>query len=1121
MKRFTRFLSTALCFSLLLPMTALLTPLNASPAISSGMREPSGFHALGGSWQFAEKIQSSGSGDVFALSEISATRFIYEADVTFQNRTGAASLVFLSGNDPARGSYIANIDIGAKNARIFRFEASGGATTKGEYKLSAEESSKNSFHLRVEVNENEMIYFLDGKPVVSLEDTLSKPGGYLGLLTFNTSVTYENLRYCILDGASYALTELKTPNETLFPSPVMKTRLAFGVKNAVFSVGFSGDTLSAAAFGGSATASVFGNEIAVSNISESFTLSIGVTAGDVTRHYLLSVTVENDPDSVYNEEWRPQLHWSPLVNFNNDPNGLVYDPSDQTYHMFFQYNPFGLSIGNQVWGHAVSTDLVHWKEVDIAIPQDHLGAVFSGSCVVDENNTSGFFTDNKPGESRLVALYTSDGGDTTYGHEKQCIAYSKDHGMTWIRPSLEKEGFENPILKNENNKYGRDFRDPKIFWYDGKWFMVVAGGRARLFTSPDLIHWTLVTDMGFDSECPDFYPLAVDGDETNVKWVYNASGRWYMIGRLEKVSDTNYRFIAETERIPYNGGGEVYATQSFYNDKSAKNRRIAISWLQDNTAHLLSGKTWNGAMTLPYEQSIRTVNGKLRLCSYPVSEVDLMRREALFSLTSPTVAEIDRTLSDHPGIAYDMTVTFTPKDNAVLTFTLRKGVSVETRVVYDAARRTLRVIRAKSSKVTGVPAGTMEMPLSPDENGTVTLRILMDTNVIEVFGNEGEAALCGMIFPGKDAVASSFALSGDCTIHKITAWSVGSVFHEDATVLPEAGIYFDLADDYIPLGDKTTVTANEIDETGRRTERAVALTLNQTENATAEINASTATLVGVKKGSVTLTASVGALKKTLTLSVADIGFHTNLQGWTSADDWYIDENGYSLAGANDNSFAFSSAKNKGSFLLKGTADLSRGGCLGLVFAASHPEKPINGYWYGANIDTHGAQPVMKLFFNNRGNEVWAERLTVDSSDGIYQLEVSYHGGVLSFTVNGYTVTREVKSLPSGALGLVSWNGGGSFDGVTYHALDEAGNVIDTPVTDLPETTEKTPQTTSPTVTDAPTTTDVPVTDTPVTEPEKPSEKKNPILPIVIGVGTPALVLAAGVAVYLFKKKKTK
>jgi len=302
---------------------------------------------------------------------------------------------------------------------------------------------------------------------------------------------------------------------------------------------------------------------------------------------------EQDPAISYLETYRPQLHFTPSINFMNDPNGLVYDPSNGTYHLFFQYNPTGLNIGNQVWGHAESTDLINWKQIEeLAIVQDDgLGAIFSGSAVVDENNTSGFFTGNVAGESKLVALFTHDGGDTSKGFEKQSIAYSKDHGHTWIKPTLANDGFQNPVISNEGDKWGRDFRDPKVFWHDDQWMMVIAGGRARIFTSPNLIDWKEACDMGMDSECPDLFPLQVDGT-AQTKWVYTASGDWYVIGDLQKDAIVDgvqrYKFVAQTERLTYNAGPEVYATQSFFNDGSGQNRRMAISWLQDNTANQLS-----------------------------------------------------------------------------------------------------------------------------------------------------------------------------------------------------------------------------------------------------------------------------------------------------------------------------------------------------------------------------------------------------------------------------------------------------------------------------------------------------------------------------------------------------
>ena len=518
--------------------TAFLVPAFplASSVTPTAMERPLNLQGIGGcTWHISDQtISCAGTGDMFALSDTTAVDFVYETEVEFTTSNGAASLVFFAGNDPAHGSYVANIDLGAGNARIFRFEQSGSATTKGEYKLTSGERSKKTFHLRVESYKGELIYFLDHKPIIHLTDTSAKAGYRLGLLTFNTEIRYTNLGYATPDSDA-TLNALTGIDSTFSGKLLSKATIPHGTTELTLTAKANG-TLSATAFG--ATTEVNGKTIYVNNISNSFDLIIGVQKGNVYRSYLIQVKVEADPATLYNEQYRPQYHFSPLQNWLNDPNGLVYDPSDNSWHLFFQYNPYGLNIANQVWGHAVSTDLVHWKELDIAIPQDHLGAVFSGSAVVDENNTSGFFTDNQKGESKLVALYTSDGGDTTHGVEKQCIAYSKDHGVTWIKPTLSIDA--NIVISNQGNRYGRDFRDPKIFRYDGKWFMVIAGGRARLFTSDNLIDWTMVCDMGFDSECPDFYPLPVDGDENNIKWVYTASGKWYVVGRLEKIGDTEY-----------------------------------------------------------------------------------------------------------------------------------------------------------------------------------------------------------------------------------------------------------------------------------------------------------------------------------------------------------------------------------------------------------------------------------------------------------------------------------------------------------------------------------------------------------------------------------------------------
>jgi hypothetical protein len=210
------------------------------------------------------------------------------------------------------------------------------------------------------------------------------------------------------------------------------------------------------------------------------------------------------------EFYRPAFHFSPPQNWLNDPNGLVY--YDGEYHMFYQYNPYGNNWGNMSWGHAVSTDLVYWEHLPVAIPMVGNVMAFSGSAVVDWNNTSGFGTGANP---PLVAIYTA-----TDGNQRQNLAYSNDKGRTWINFS------GNPVL----NLFDDDFRDPKVFWHEptNRWIMAVALSarhRIRFYASTNLIEWEFLQDFGGVGdqsgvwECPDLFALPVDGDNENMKWV--------------------------------------------------------------------------------------------------------------------------------------------------------------------------------------------------------------------------------------------------------------------------------------------------------------------------------------------------------------------------------------------------------------------------------------------------------------------------------------------------------------------------------------------------------------------------------------------------------------------------
>ena len=237
----------------------------------------------------------------------------------------------------------------------------------------------------------------------------------------------------------------------------------------------------------------------------------------------------------YQELYRPQFHFTPAQNWMNDPNGLVYYKGE--YHLFYQHNPFGNTWGHMSWGHAVSRDLVHWQHLPVAIPEEGDEAIFSGSAVVDHKNTSGFGTRRNP---PMVAIYTSARPDD----QNQSLAYSTDRGRTWTKYA------GNPVLDDAD----REFRDPKVFWYEPEreWRMVAVKALQRkvaIYRSKDLKAWTHLSDFGPANavggawECPDLFPLEVDGKRHKTKWVMlvslnpggiaGGSGMQYFVGDFD------------------------------------------------------------------------------------------------------------------------------------------------------------------------------------------------------------------------------------------------------------------------------------------------------------------------------------------------------------------------------------------------------------------------------------------------------------------------------------------------------------------------------------------------------------------------------------------------------------
>lgn len=391
-------------------------------------------------------------------------------------------------------------------------------------------------------------------------------------------------------------------------------------------------------------------------------------------------------DPLYREKFRPQFHFSSRRGWLNDPNGLVY--YDGEYHLFYQHNPYGWDWGNMHWGHAVSKDLIHWEELPIALyrwtmAKDH---AFSGTAVVDWNNTSGFQTGK---EKVLVAAFT----DTGCG---ESIAYSNDRGRTWTYwPG-------NPVIKHEG-------RDPKVFWYaPGKhWSMALydesEGKRwITFYTSADLKNWQYQSRIEGFFECPEVFELPVDGDSKNTRWVLYAADAKYVLGRFDGKT-----FTPEHSGKHQVHWGAYYASLTF-NDMP-DGRRVQIGWGQI----AMRGMPFNQMMAFPCELSLRTTDDGIRMFAQPVKEIGRLRAKSHERQDVRLVAGQPMSLPV-AGDLFEIRAEF--EIGQAKSLGLRIG---ERKITYDAAKNSLE-----------------GMPLKPVA-GRVRLQVLVDRPSLELCGNDG------------------------------------------------------------------------------------------------------------------------------------------------------------------------------------------------------------------------------------------------------------------------------------------------------------------------------------------------------------------------------------------------
>lgn len=443
----------------------------------------------------------------------------------------------------------------------------------------------------------------------------------------------------------------------------------------------------------------------------------------------------------YTEALRPQFHFSQAVGWNNDPNGLVYH--DGEWQLFFQHNPVGWNWGNMTWGHAVSPDLVHWRQLPEAIfPKTMLrGDAFSGGGVIDVKNTAGWKTGTNDVQ---VAFFT----DTGAG---ESVAYSNDRGRHFTFYE------SNPVVKNKG-------RDPKVIWYSygtndepinetakslgGHWVMAVYDepeGKPRgisFYTSVDLKAWTKQSHLPGFYECPEIFELPVDGNASNQRWVVFAGDAKYMIGSFD-----GRRFTPDSTDKQQVHWGKYYASQTFSNVPNG--RRIQIGWVQI----AMPGMPFNQTVSFPDELTLRTTDDGIRMFAQPVKEIELIHRakhEAPpqdLNAGSPVKLPV-------AGELFDIRAAFQIGDATTLGLDIGGN-----RIVYDIAKMKLG-----------------EAPLKP-VNGRIAMQVLVDRPMIEICGNDGRVAITeprehrGMV---NDIEA--FAEGGKARLVSLEAFELNSIW---------------------------------------------------------------------------------------------------------------------------------------------------------------------------------------------------------------------------------------------------------------------------------------------------------------------------------------------------------
>ena len=476
-------------------------------------------------------------------------------------------------------------------------------------------------------------------------------------------------------------------------------------------------------------------------------------------------------DMTNKEKYRPVYHHTPAYGWMNDPNGMFY--KDGVWHLYFQHNPYGSVWGNLAWGHSTSTDLVHWQYEGDPVMADALGLIFSGSSVVDKDNTAGF------GAGTIVSFYTSAKSSPWGDVQMQSMAYSTDGGKTFTKYD------GNPVITST----ARDFRDPKVFWYaPGKhWVMMLAVGQEmQIWSSADLKDWKYESSFGAKQgahggvwECPDLVELPVEGTKEK-RWVlicninpggpFGGSATQYFVGTFDGKKFTN-QFPTKTKWMDY--GKDHYATVTFSN--APDGRCVALGWMSNwQYAAVVPTKQYRSANTIARDLTLYRQGGDLLLKSAPSKEIEKARstKKSVPQFNVSDSYEIASLLDGNDG-AYEIEMEIKNNGAEKIAFTLQNAKGENVMMYYDTATRQFVMDRSNSGETLfspDFPAMTVAPAADVDD---IRLRLFVDRSSIEAFGDGGKFVMTNIVFPAEPYNKMKFeSVRGSFTVKKMNVYKL-------------------------------------------------------------------------------------------------------------------------------------------------------------------------------------------------------------------------------------------------------------------------------------------------------------------------------------------------------------